>query len=134
MTKQNVTVRLDPALVAQLDKVARANKITRTDVVEELLMHQLEHQDEELASTFLLPRVEKVLVELFDRHLWSLRTVMITSAVEATVSSRLNLLKYAADNGYSGDQLNQLRNDAYHRAVQRLRKKGVADDEVSDLE
>lgn len=133
-SRQNVTVRLEPALVGQLDRMAKANKITRTAVIEELLLHSLEHQDEELASTFLLPRVEKVLVDLFDKHLWSLRTVLIQATVESTVGSRLSLLKFAADNGYSKDQLSELRNQAYRLAVARLRKKGVQDEEVSDLE
>lgn len=132
--KQNVTVRLEPLLVQQLDKIAKANKITRTTVIEEMLVHQLEHQDEELASTFLLPRVEKVLVELFDRHLWSLRTVLIQGTLESTIAAHLGLVKFAADNGYGKDQLSELRNQAYKRAVTRLRKKGVQEDEVSDLE
>lgn len=66
MAKKTVTTRLDPVLVEQLDKIAQANKITRTQVIEELLLQSLEHQDEELASTFLLPRIESVLVKLFD--------------------------------------------------------------------
>lgn len=134
MAKKTVTTRLDPVLVEQLDKIAQANKITRTQVIEELLLQSLEHQDEELASTFLLPRIESVLVKLFDQHLWSLRNVMIHSAVEASVSSRLNLLKFAADNGYSGDQLNELRNQAYKQAVRRLRKRGVQEDELADAD
>lgn len=134
MAKQNVTVRLDPALIGQLDKMAKANSITRTDVIEELLMHQLEHQDEELASTFLLPRVEQVLIGLFDKHLWSLRTLLIQATVESTVSSRLGLLKFAADNGYTKDQLSELRNQAYRLAVNRVKKKGVTDGEVIDAE
>jgi hypothetical protein len=133
--RQSVTVRLESALVDQLDKIAKANdNISRTAVVEELLLRALEHQDEELASTFLLPRVEKVLVELFDRHLWSLRTVLIQGTVEASVAAHLGLVKFAADNGYGKDQLSELRNQAYKRAVSRLRKKGVQEDEVSDLE
>lgn len=134
MAKQNVTVRLDPALIGQLDKMAKANNITRTDVIEELLMHQLEHQDEELASTFLLPRVEQVLIGLFDKHLWSLRTLLIQATVESTVASRLGLLKFAADNGYTKDQLSELRNQAYRLSVNRVRKKGVTDEEVIDAE
>lgn len=129
-----MTVRLEPALVAQLDKLAQANKITRTEVIEELLVHQLEHQDEELASTFLLPRVEQVLVQLFDQHLWSLRTLLIQATVESTVSSRLGLLKFAADNQYSKDQLSELRNQAYRLAVGRVKKKGVTEEEVMDVE
>lgn len=134
MTTRQITVRLDTALIDQLDKVAAANKITRTAVVEEMLVQQLGHQDEELASTFLLPRVEQVLVELFDRHLWSLRALLIQATVEATVGSRLGLLKFAADNDYSKDQLKELRNQAYRLAVGRIRKKGVAEDEVLDVE
>lgn len=134
MTTQQVTIRLDSALVEQLDKIAKANKITRTSVIEELLMHQLEHQDEELASTFLLPRVEEVLIGLFDKHLWSLRTLLIQATVESTVSSRLGLLKFAADNGYTKDQLSELRNQAYRLAVNRVKKKGVSEEEVIDVE
>lgn len=134
MSRQQVTIRLDAALVEQLDKIAKANRITRTDVIEELLVHQLAHQDEELASTFLLPRVEQVLIGLFDKHLWSLRTLLIQAAVESTVASRLGLLKFAADNGYTKDQLGELRNQAYRLAVNRVKKKGVTDEEVIDAE
>ncbi len=134
MSSQQVTIRLDSALVGQLDKIAQANKMTRTDVIEELLMHQLEHQDEELASTFLLPRVEQVLIGLFDKHLWSLRNLLIQATVESTVSSRLGLLKFAADNGYTKDQLGELRSQAYRLAVGRVKKKGVTEEEVIDAE
>ncbi|CAM3306397.1 Ribbon-helix-helix protein CopG domain-containing protein [Deinococcus saxicola] len=134
MSSQQVTIRLDTALVGQLDKIAQANKITRTDVIEELLMHQLEHQDEELASTFLLPRVEQVLIGLFDKHLWSLRTLLIQATVESTVASRLGLLKFAADNGYTKDQLSELRNQTYRLSVNRVKKKGVTEEEMIDAE
>ena len=134
MSRRPVTIRLDVALVAQLDKIAKANEITRTDVIEEMLMHQLEHQDEELASTFLLPRVEQVLVELFHKHLWSLRTLLVQATVESTVSSRLGLLKFAADNGYTKDQVSELRNQAYRMAVGRVKRKGVTDEEVMEAE
>ena len=132
MAKQPVTARLEPVLIEQLDKIAEANKITRTQVIEELLLQSLEHQDEELASTFLLPRLEQILITLFDKHLWSLRSLMVLSATESTVASRLNLLKFAADNNYSGDQLNELRNQAYRQAVKRVKRRGVQDDELTD--
>ena len=133
-SRQPVTVRLEEALVAQLDKIAKANDISRTAVIEEMLLHQLEQQDEELASTFLLPRVEKVLVDLFDRHLWSLRTVLIQGTIEASVAAHLGLVKFAADNGYTKGQLSEQRKQAFRRATTRLKRKGVQDDEVSDLE
>lgn len=134
MAKKFVGFRLDSAVLERLDAIALANKVTRTDVIEELLLHSLEHQDEELASTFLLPRVEAVLTQLFDRHLWSLRSVLVQAAVESTVSSRLGLLKFAADNGYAKDQLSELRNQAYQAAVRRLKRKGVMDEEVTEFE
>ena len=134
MARQSVTIRLEPVLVEQIEKIASANRITRTQAIEELLIHSLENQDEELASSFLLPRLETILVSLFERHLWNLRSMMVQAATEATISSRLSLLKFAADNDYSSDQLSELRNQAFRQAVLRLRKRGVPENELPELE
>ncbi|GHF60788.1 hypothetical protein GCM10017781_41310 [Deinococcus metalli] len=112
--------------------MAVSNGITRSQMVEELLVLALGQQETELASTFLMPRLEGILTGLFDRHLRDLRLVMVHAAVESNIASRLTLFKYKEDNGYDVNQLSGLRDHAYKTAVKNLRRKGVREEDLSD--
>lgn len=101
-------------------------------MIEELLVLALEQQETELASTFLMPRLEGILTGLFDRHLRDLRLVMVHAALESSIASRLALFKYKEDNGYDVTQLSNLRNQAYKVAGKSLRRKGVRDEDLTD--
>lgn len=132
MARVHVTARLEPAVVEQIEKLAKANDMTRSQMVEELLVLALGQQETELASTFLMPRLEGILTTLFDRHLGDLRLVMVHAAMESTIASRLALFKYREDNGYDVTQLSGLRDQAYKAAGKSLRRKGVKDEDLGD--
>lgn len=132
MARVHVSTRIEPVLCDQIDKLAASNKITRSQMIEELLVLALGQQETELASTFLMPRLEGILTGLFDRHLRDLRLVMVHAAVESNIASRLTLFKYKEDNGYDVGQLSGLRDQAYKTAVKSLRRKGVSDEDLSD--
>jgi Ribbon-helix-helix protein, copG family len=125
MAKQIITTRLEPVLVEQVDAMARSNGVSRTQMIEELLLIALEHQESELASSFLMPRLETLLAKLLDRHLWNLRPLMVHAAVESSVASRLIMYKFKQDNGLNSTQLYSLRDQAYQTAMKSLRRKGV---------
>lgn len=127
-----LSARVDDTLAEQIDKLAASNGITRSRMIEELLVLALGQQETELASTFLMPRLEGILTNLFDRHLGDLRLLMVHAAVESTIASRLTLFKYKEDNGYGMSQLSNLRDQAYKAAVKSLRRKGVGDEDLND--
>ncbi|TDE84964.1 CopG family transcriptional regulator [Deinococcus sp. S9] len=127
-----LSARVDDTLAEQIDKLAASNGITRSRMIEELLVLALGQQETELASTFLMPRLEGILTNLFDRHLGDLRLLMVHAAVESTIASRLTLFKYKEDNGYGMSQLSNLRDQAYKAAVKSLRRKGVGDEDLTD--
>ncbi|PNY79280.1 hypothetical protein CVO96_20425 [Deinococcus koreensis] len=115
-----------------IDKLASANGLKRSAMVEELLVLALGQQETELASTFLMPRLEGILTGLFDRHLRDLRLVMVHAALESSIASRLTLFKYKEDNGYDVHQLSSLRDQAYKAATRNLGRKGVRDADLQD--
>lgn len=127
-----LSTRVDDALAEQVDKLAASNRISRSRMIEELLVLALGQQETELASTFLMPRLEGILTTLFDRHLGDLRLVMVHAALESTIASRLTLFKYREDNGYDVTQLSGLRDQAYKAAGKSLRRKGVKDEDLGD--
>lgn len=127
-----LSARVDDTLAEQVDRLAASNGISRSRMIEELLVLALGQQETELASTFLMPRLEGILTNLFDRHLGDLRLLMVHAAVESTIASRLTLFKYKEDNGYGMSQLSNLRDQAYKAAVKSLRRKGVGDEDLTD--
>lgn len=127
-----LSARVDDTLAEQVDRLAASNGISRSRMIEELLVLALGQQETELASTFLMPRLEGILTGLFDRHLRDLRLVMVHAAVESNIASRLTLFKYKEDNGYDVNQLSGLRDQAYKTAVKNLRRKGVKDEDLND--
>lgn len=125
MARTYLATRVEPTVAEQIDKMAKANGITRSQMMEELLVLALGQQEAELSSTFLMPRLEGILSELFQRHLGDLRLLMMQSAIESSVASRLTLFKYRKDNGYDDNQLASLRDQAYKSALRSVRQKGV---------
>ncbi|WP_281416418.1 ribbon-helix-helix protein, CopG family [Deinococcus aestuarii] len=132
MTRVHVGSRVEEAVAEQIDQMAKSNGISRSQMIEELLVLALGQQETELASTFLMPRLEGILTTLFDRHLGDLRLVMVHAALESTIASRLALFKYREDNGYDVAQLSGLRDQAYRAAGKSLRRKGVKDEDLGD--
>ncbi len=127
-----VGARVEPAVAEQIEKMAASNKVSKSQLVEELLVLALGQQETELASTFLLPRLEGILTGLFDRHLRELRLLMVHAALESSIASRLTLFKYKEDNGYDMAQLSGLRDQAYRAAGKSLRRKGAKDEDLND--
>jgi hypothetical protein len=130
MARIHVTSRLLPEIAAQVEKMAQTNGITRSQMIEELLVLALGQQEAELASTFLMPRLEGILVNLFTRHLGDLRLLMVHAALESTIASRLALYKYRADNEFDQEQLSALRDQAYKTALKSLKRKGIQEKDI----
>lgn len=78
---------LDSGVVERLNELARKQRLSRSRLTEELIEQALSEVDSELATTFLIPKLERVIADALDRGLSSFRSLQARSAREAMIAA-----------------------------------------------
>ena len=123
MTRVKVQSRISPDIYVALERLAKANDLTVSAVIEELLVQALREQESELAASFLMPKLEDMLNGLMKKHVDRLAKLMARAAIESTIAAKLTLEQYEMlDRRYTGDVKKQLRADAWQEAFGSLKR------------
>lgn len=127
MAKIPKSVKLDPELVRQIEKVAESAGVSFNSVVEDLLVQGLAEQESEIAASFLVPKIEDVVNLAVTRQFDRLSKLLARTAIESSISARLVLMLYGLGEeerkqGFTTEALRQLRQEAWAFAFQALKR------------
>ncbi|GEM49915.1 hypothetical protein [Deinococcus cellulosilyticus] len=123
MKKQHVGARVDPNVREKIEKIAQANKLSVSTVVEELLIRALDDQESELAATFLIPKMVTIVDQAMYKHFNRMANLMVRTAMESSISAQMLQEIAQKDLGMSRDEVKGLRNEMWGRAASSLKRK-----------
>ncbi|MBB5235973.1 hypothetical protein [Deinococcus budaensis] len=112
---------LDSGIMGRIKDLARSQDLSVARMIDELLEQALAEVDSELATTFLVPKLERVIQEALDKSLSDFRSLQARSAREAMIAADTSVNVLGRLLGFTPDDVVAYREEMWRRSYQSLR-------------
>lgn len=94
MRRPKVQSRVSQDVKLAIEKLMEKTGLSESALVEELLVQALSEQDTELATTFLVPKLEAMMDKAMDQYFQRTSKLQARAALQATMNTQLLLAMY----------------------------------------
>ncbi|MXV21661.1 hypothetical protein, partial [Deinococcus xianganensis] len=96
MRRPKVQSRVSQDVKLAIENLMEKTGLSESALVEELLVQALSEQDTELATTFLVPKLEAMMDKAMDQYFQRTSKLQARAALQATMNTQLLLAMYQA--------------------------------------
>lgn len=114
-------VTLDAGIMGRIRDLARAQNLSVSRMMDELLEQALAEVDSELATTFLVPKLERVIADALERSLSDFRSLQARSAREAMIAADTSVNVLGRLLGFTPQDVAAYREEMWQRSYLSLR-------------